>query len=102
MKRPWNELCDGIGAFETDCDFSGALDLLQDYYDRFDVPLDYRYYYLKANILVEKYHDFGRPTDTDSSCKLEAEKAIDVCRQYAEDEDDSRKFNIELQFLVQA
>lgn len=68
---------------------SGALDLLQDYYDRFDVPLDYGYYYLKANILVEKYHAFGRPADTDSSCKLEAEKAIDVCRQYAEDEDDS-------------
>ena len=50
-EKTWKELCDGIEALKEESNYVGALKMLNDYYRRFQVDLDYCYFYLKADIL---------------------------------------------------
>ena len=45
-KKTWKELCDGIEALKEESNYVGALKMLNDYYRRFQVDLDYFYFYL--------------------------------------------------------
>ena len=56
-EKTWKKLCDGIEALKEESDYAGALKMLNDYYNRFQVDLDYFYFYLKAGILLAKYDD---------------------------------------------
>lgn len=85
-KETWTKLRNGIDTFKEKDDFKGALNMLQSYYSRYEVDLDYSYFYLKADILIAKYGDIGRSPESDCSCRIEVEKAIEACKKY-EDED---------------
>ena len=95
-KKTWKELCDGIEALKEESNYVGALKMLNDYYRRFQVDLDYFYFYLKADILLAKYDDLGRSPESDFSCKTEVDKAIEACEKYG-DEDEELLMTIELQ-----
>lgn len=95
-KKTWKELCDGIEALKEESNYVGALKMLHDYYRRFQVDLDYFYFYLKAGILLAKYDDLGRSPESDFSCKTEVDKAIEACEKYG-DEDEELLMTIELQ-----
>ena len=95
-KKTWKELCDGIEALKEESNYVGALKMLNDYYRRFQVDLDYFYFYLKAGILLAKYDDLGRSPESDFSCKTEVDKAIEACEKYG-DEDEELLMTIELQ-----
>ena len=95
-KKTWKELCDGIEALKEESNYVGALKMLNDYYRRFQVDLDYFYFYLKADILLAKYDDPGRSPESDFSCKTEVDKAIEACEKYG-DEDEELLMTIELQ-----
>ena len=95
-KKTWKELCDGIEALKEESNYVGALKMLHDYYRRFQVDLDYFYFYLKADILLAKYDDLGRSPESDFSCKTEVDKAIEACEKYG-DEDEELLMTIELQ-----
>ena len=85
-KETWTKLCNGIEAFKEEDDYDGALNMLQSYYSRYEVDFDYYYFYLKADILIAKYDDIGRSSESDCSCRIEIERAIETCKKY-EDED---------------
>ena len=87
-KKTWKELCDGIEALKEESNYAGALKMLNDYYRRFQVDLDYFYFYLKADILLAKYDDPGRSPESDFSCKTEVDKAIEACDKYGLEADD--------------
>lgn len=87
-KKTWKELCDGIEALKEESNYVGALKMLNDYYRRFQVDLDYFYFYLKADILLAKYDDPGRSPESDFSCKTEVDKAIEACDKYGLEADD--------------
>lgn len=95
-EKTWNELRDGIESLKEEGNYAGALKMLHDYYRRFQVDLDYFYFYLKADILLAKYDDLGRSPESDFSCKTEVDKAIEACEKY-EDEDEELLMTIELQ-----
>lgn len=95
-EKTWNELCDGIEALKEESNYAGALNMLHDYYRRFQVNLDYLYFYLKAGILLAEYDDPGRSPESDFSCKTEVDKAIQACDKYG-DEDEELLMTIELQ-----
>ena len=87
-KKTWKELCDGIEALKEESNYVGALKMLNDYYRRFQVDLDYFYFYLKADILLAKYDDPGRSPESDFSCKTEVDKAIEAFDKYVLEADD--------------
>ena len=87
-EKTWKELCDGIEALKEESNYVGALKMLNDYYRRFQVDLDYFYFYLKADILLAKYDDPGRSPESDFSCKTEVDKAIEACDKYGLEADD--------------
>ena len=87
-KKTWKELCDGIAALKEESDYAGALKMLNDYYNRFQVDLDYFYFYLKAGILLAKYDDTGRSPESDFNCKIEIDKAIKACDKYGDKDDE--------------
>lgn len=62
--------------------------MLSDYYNRFQVDLDYFYFYLKAGILLAKYDDTGRSPESDFNCKIEIDKAIKACDKYGDKDDE--------------
>ncbi len=95
-EKTWNELRDGIESLKEEGNYAGALKMLHDYYRRFQVDLDYFYFYLKADILLAKYDDLGRSPESDFSCKTEVDKAIEACEKYG-DEDEELLMTIELQ-----
>ena len=95
-EKTWKELCDGIEALKEESNYAGALNMLHDYYRRFQVNLDYLYFYLKAGILLAEYDDLGRSPESDFSCKTEVDKAIQACDKYG-DEDEELLMTIELQ-----
>ena len=95
-EKTWNELRDGIESLKEEGNYAGALKMLHDYYRRFQVDLDYFYFYLKAGILLAKYDDLGRSPESDFSCKTEVDKAIEACEKYG-DEDEELLMTIELQ-----
>lgn len=95
-EKTWKELCDGIEALKEEINYAGALNMLHDYYRRFQVNLDYLYFYLKAGILLAEYDDLGRSPESDFSCKTEVDKAIQACDKYG-DEDEELLMTIELQ-----
>lgn len=95
-EKTWKKLCDGIEALKEEGNYAGALKMLNDYYRRFQVDLDYFYFYLKADILLAKYDDPGRSPESDFSCKTEVDKAIQACEKYG-DEDEELLMTIELQ-----
>lgn len=95
-EKTWKELCDGIEALKEESNYAGALNMLHDYYRRFQVNLDYLYFYLKAGILLAEYDDLGRSPESDFSCKTEVDKAIEACEKYG-DEDEELLMTIELQ-----
>ena len=95
-EKTWNELRDGIESLKEEGNYAGALKMLHDYYRRFQVDLDYFYFYLKADILLAKYDDPGRSPESDFSCKTEVDKAIEACEKYG-DEDEELLMTIELQ-----
>ena len=95
-EKTWKKLCDGIEALKEESNYVGALKMLNDYYRRFQVDLDYFYFYLKADILLAKYDDPGRSPESDFSCKTEVDKAIEACEKYG-DEDEELLMTIELQ-----
>lgn len=95
-EKTWKELCDGIEALKEESNYAGALNMLHDYYRRFQVNLDYLYFYLKAGILLAEYDDLGRSPESDFSCKIEVDKAIQACDKYG-DEDEELLMTIELQ-----
>ena len=98
-EKTWKELCDGIEALKEESNYVGALKMLNDYYRRFQVDLDYFYFYLKADILLAKYDDLGRSPESDFSCKTEVDKAIEACDKYGleADDDELELMTIELQ-----
>ena len=81
-------MCDGIEALKEESDYAGALKMLNDYYNRFQVDLDYFYFYLKAGILLAKYDDTGRSPESDFNCKIEIDKAIKACDKYGDKDDE--------------
>lgn len=93
-EKTWNELRDGIESLKEEGNYAGALKMLHDYYCQED--LDYFYFYLKADILLAKYDDLGRSPESDFSCKIEVDKAIEACEKYG-DEDEELLMTIELQ-----
>lgn len=93
-EKTWNELRDGIESLKEEGNYAGALKMLHDYYCQED--LDYFYFYLKADILLAKYDDLGRSSESDFSCKTEVDKAIEACEKYG-DEDEELLMTIELQ-----
>ena len=93
-EKTWNELRDGIESLKEEGNYAGALKMLHDYYCQED--LDYFYFYLKADILLAKYDDLGRSPESDFSCKIEVDKAIQACEKYG-DEDEELLMTIELQ-----
>lgn len=95
-EKTWKELCDGIEALKEESNYAGALNMLHDYYRRFQVNLDYLYFFLKAGILLAEYDDLGRSPESDFSCKTEVDKAIQACDKYG-DEDEELLMTIELQ-----
>lgn len=95
-EKTWKELCDGIEALKEESNYAGALNMLHDYYRRFQVNLDYLYFYLKAGILLAEYDDLGRSPESDFSCKTEVDKAIQACDKYG-DGDEELLMTIELQ-----
>lgn len=95
-EKTWNELRDGIESLKEEGNYAGALKMLHDYYRRFQVDLDYFYFYLKADILLAKYDGLGRSPESDFSCKTEVDKAIEACEKYG-DEDEELLMTIELQ-----
>lgn len=95
-EKTWKELCDGIEALKEESNYAGALNMLHGYYRRFQVNLDYLYFYLKAGILLAEYDDLGRSPESDFSCKTEVDKAIQACDKYG-DEDEELLMTIELQ-----
>ena len=93
-EKTWNELRDGIESLKEEGNYAGALKMLHDYYCQED--LDYFYFYLKADILLAKYDDLRRSPESDFSCKIEVDKAIQACEKYG-DEDEELLMTIELQ-----
>lgn len=93
-EKTWNELRDGIESLKEEGNYAGALKMLHDYYCQED--LDYFYFYLKADILLAKYDDLRRLPESDFSCKIEVDKAIQACEKYG-DEDEELLMTIELQ-----
>ena len=87
-EKTWNELRDGIESLKEEGNYAGALKMLHDYYRRFQVDLDYFYFYLKADILLAKYDDPGRSPESDFSCKTEVDEAIEACDKYGLEADD--------------
>ena len=87
-EKTWKKLCDGIEALKEESDYAGALKMLHDYYRRFQVDLDYFYFYLKAGILLAKYDDTGRSPESDFNCKIEIDKAIKACDKYGDKDDE--------------
>lgn len=87
-EKTWKKLCDGIEALKEESDYAGALKMLSDYYNRFQVDLDYFYFYLKAGILLAKYDDTGRSPESDFNCKIEIDKAIKACDKYGDKDDE--------------
>ena len=87
-EKTWKKLCDGIEALKEESDYAGALKMLNDYYNRFQVDLDYFYFYLKAGILLAKYDDTGRSPESDFNCKIEIDKAIKACDKYGDKDDE--------------
>ena len=83
-------------SLKEESNYAGALNMLHDYYRRFQVNLDYLYFYLKAGILLAEYDDLGRSPESDFSCKTEVDKAIQACDKYG-DEDEELLMTIELQ-----
>ena len=97
-KKTWKELCDGIDTFKEKDDFKGALNMLQSYYSRYEVDLDYSYFYLKADILIAKYGDIGRSPESDCSCRIEVEKAIETCKKYEDEDQEEMTERLEAEF----
>lgn len=93
-EKTWNELRDGIESLKEEGNYAGALKMLHDYYCQEN--LDYFYFYLKADIWLAKYDDLGRSPESDFSCKIEVDKAIEACKKYG-DEDEELLMTIELQ-----
>lgn len=87
-EKTWKKLCDGIEALKEESDYAGALKMLSDYYNRFQVDFDYFYFYLKACILLAKYDDTGRSPESDFNCKIEIDKAIKACDKYGDKDDE--------------
>lgn len=87
-EKTWKKLCDGIETLKEESDYAGALKMLNDYYNRFQVDLDYFYFYLKAGILLAKYDDTGRSPESDFNCKIELDKAIKACDKYGDKDDE--------------
>lgn len=87
-EKTWKKLCDGIETLKEESDYAGALKMLNDYYNRFQVDLDYFYFYLKAGILLAKYDDTGRSPESDFNCKIEIDKAIKACVKYGDKDDE--------------
>ena len=87
-EKTWKKLCDGIEALKEESDYAGALKMLNDYYNRFQVDLDYFYFYLKAGILLAKYDNTGRSPESDFNCKIEIDKAIKACDKYGDKDDE--------------
>lgn len=87
-EKTWKKLCDGIEALKEESDYAGALKMLNDYYNRFQVDLDYFYFYLKAGILLAKYDDTGRSPESDFNSKIEIDKAIKACDKYGDKDDE--------------
>lgn len=87
-EKTWKKLCDGIEALKEESDYAGALKMLSDYYNRFQVDFDYFYFYLKAGILLAKYDDTGRSPESDFNCKIEIDKAIKACDKYGDKDDE--------------
>lgn len=87
-EKTWKKLCDGIETLKEESDYAGALKMLNDYYNRFQVDLDYFYFYLKAGILLAKYDDTGRSPESDFNCKIEIDKAIKACDKYGDKDDE--------------
>ena len=87
-EKTWKKLCDGIEALKEESDYAGALKMLNDYYNRFQVDLDYFYFYLEAGILLAKYDDTGRSPESDFNCKIEIDKAIKACDKYGDKDDE--------------
>lgn len=87
-EKTWKKLCDGIEALKDESDYAGALKMLSDYYNRFQVDFDYFYFYLKAGILLAKYDDTGRSPESDFNCKIEIDKAIKACDKYGDKDDE--------------
>ena len=97
-KETWTKLCNGIDTFKEKDDFKGALNMLRSYYKRYEVDLDYYYFYLKADILIAKYGDMGRSPESDCSCKIEVEKAIEDCKKYEDEDQEEMTEGLEAEF----
>lgn len=87
-EKTWKKLCDGIEALKEESDYAGALKMLNDNYSKYQVDLDYFYFYLKAGILLAKYDDTGRSPESDFNCKIEIDKAIKACDKYGDKDDE--------------
>ena len=97
-KETWTKLCNGIDTFKEKDDFKGALNMLRSYYERYEVDLDYFYFYLKADILIAKYGDIGRSPESDCSCRIEVEKAIETCKKYEDEDQEEMTEGLEAEF----
>ena len=97
-KETWTKLCNGIDTFKEKDDFKGALNMLRSYYERYEVDLDYSYFYLKADILIAKYGDIGRSPESDCSCRIEVEKAIETCKKYEDEDQEEMTEGLEAEF----
>ena len=79
-----NVIGDTIEEHIEDGEYESALYILKKYYTECDVDFDFFYFFLKANIFVERYSQKGRSYKSDSSHVIEVEEAIEACKEYEE------------------
>ena len=79
-----NVIGDTIEEHIEDGEYEIALYILKKYYTECDVDFDFFYFFLKANIFVERYSQKGRSYKSDSSHVIEVEEAIEACKKYEE------------------
>ena len=76
-----NVIGDTIEEHIEDGEYESALYILKKYYTECDVDFDFFYFFLKANIFVERYSQKGRSYKSDSSHVIEVEEAIEACKE---------------------
>ena len=93
-----NVIGDTIEEHIEDGEYEIALYILKKYYTECDVDFDFFYFFLKANIFVERYSQKGRSYKSDSSHVIEVEEAIEACKKYEEANQEDLTQKLEEQF----
>lgn len=93
-----NVIGDTIEEHIEDGEYEIALYILKKYYTECDVDFDFFYFFIKANIFVERYSQKGRSYKSDSSHVIEVEEAIEACKKYEEANQEDLTQKLEEQF----